>query len=41
MARLEDDDASCNMPHSPHSKGIIHHFEWPVKMHTEGLDNDL
>jgi len=26
---------------SPHTKGIIQHFERQVKLHTEGLDNDL
>ena len=29
------------MPHSPRTKGIIQHFERKVKLHTEGLDNDL
>jgi hypothetical protein len=41
MAGLEVDDASCNMPHSPRTKGIIQHFVRLVKTHTEGLDNDL
>ena len=41
MVGLKVDDASHNMPHSPHTKGIIQHFVRLVKKHTEGLDNDL
>jgi hypothetical protein len=29
------------MPQSPRTKGIIQHFERKVKLHIEGLDNDL
>ena len=29
------------MPRSPRTKGIIQHFEKMVKMHNEGIDDDL
>jgi hypothetical protein len=29
------------MPQSPRTKGMIQHFERKVKLHIEGLDNDL
>jgi hypothetical protein len=29
------------MPQSPRTKGIIQHFTKQVKLHTEGLDQDL
>ena len=28
-------------PHSPRTRGIIQHFELQVKLHTEGLNDDL
>ena len=34
-------DEDNQIPHSPRTKGIIQHFERKVKLHTEGLDNDL
>ena len=34
-------DEDNQMGHSPRTKGIIQHFERKVKLHTEGLDNDL
>ena len=35
------DDDTNSLQHSPCTKGIIQHFERQVKLHTEGLDNDL
>jgi hypothetical protein len=34
-------DDGNETPHTPRTKGIIQHFERKVKLHTEGLDNDL
>ena len=34
-------DDGNETPHTPHTKGIIQHFERKVKLHTEGLDDDL
>ena len=38
-----DGDGSQNnkIPHSPRTKGITQHFERLVKLHNEGIDNDL
>ena len=35
------DDEVNKIPHSPRTKGVIHHFEKLVKTHNEGIDNDL
>jgi len=37
---LETEDAN-KIPQSPHTKGIIQHFERQVKLHIQGLDDDL
>ena len=34
-------DDGTETPLTPRTKGIIQHFERKVKLHTEGLDNDL
>ena len=38
MSETEDTN---KIPQSPRTKGIIQHFERQVKLHTEGLDDDL
>jgi hypothetical protein len=39
MAGSEEEDHSLHQ--SPHTRGIIQHFERQVQRHTEGLDNDM
>jgi hypothetical protein len=39
MAGFEEEDHSLQQ--SPRIRGIIQHFEKQVKLHTEGLDNDM
>jgi hypothetical protein len=38
MIGLEDEN---RMPQSPRTKGIIQHFTKQVKLHIEGVDQDL
>jgi len=34
-------DASETLPHSPHTRGIIQHFERQVRLHTDALNEDI
>ena len=41
MAGSGNEDEDDGGPLTPHTKGIMHHFQKQVREYTDGIDNDL